>query len=160
MPCAPIPLTILIGIPGCGKSTIARQWQHRELGRVVVSTDQIRAKVFGDAATQGPWPEIWREVARQWQRAIAQIKTGQRRAVLYDATHANRRDRRRAIHFARQLGFTTIDGYWLDVPLEICLARNVRRSRRVPEAVIRRMHQQLQCHPPALSDGFDYLYTL
>ncbi|MEM9246698.1 MAG: AAA family ATPase, partial [Cyanobacteria bacterium P01_F01_bin.153] len=129
-------------------------------GRMVVSTDNIRAQLFGDAAIQGPWGAIWREVGSQWLRGIHGIQTGTLRAVLYDATHANRRDRRRAIHAARQQGFTTVDGYWLNVPLETCLTRNARRSRQVPDLIIQRMHQQLQRNPPALSDGFDYLYTV
>ena len=155
-----VPLVILIGIPGCGKSTIAQHWQQRSPGRIVVSTDDIRAKLFGDRGIQGPWGAIWREVGHQWQGGVAAIKAGTLRAVLYDATHANRRDRRRAIHAARQQGFTTVEGYWLKVPLDICLARNARRARQVPDSVIRRMHHQLQRHPPELNDGFDYLYTL
>ncbi|MGD1937259.1 MAG: AAA family ATPase [Cyanophyceae cyanobacterium] len=155
-----VPLVILMGIPGCGKSTIAHRWQQQEPGRMVVSTDSIRAQLFGDAAIQGSWAAIWQEVGAQWRRGINGIRTGTLRAVLYDATHANRRDRRRAIRAARQTGFTTVDGYWLNVPLEVCLARNARRSRQVPEPVVCRMHQQLQRNPPALSDGFDYLYTV
>ena len=154
-----VPLVILIGIPGSGKSTIARRWQGREPGRCIISTDAIRQECFGDAAHQGPWPIIWREVCDRWQRAIAAIHRGQQRAVLFDATHANRRDRRRTIQTARQLGFTVIDGYWINMPLNLCLARNRQRSRQVPEAIIRRMDQQLQRHPPHRSDGFDYLYT-
>lgn len=155
-----VPLVVLVGIPGSGKSTIAQRWQSQAPSRIVVSTDTIRAQLFGDATTQGPWPAIWREVCDRWQRGIHQIKTGQTQAVLYDATHAKRRDRRRTLQTARALGFTTIDGYWLDLPLEVCLERNQRRSRQVPVAVIHQMHQQLQRHPPHLTDGFNRLYTL
>ena len=155
-----VPLVVLIGIPGAGKSTIAQRWQSREPGRIVISTDTIRAQRFGNAGTQGPWPVIWRDVCDHWQRAITAIQAGHQRAVLFDATHANRRDRRRTLQTARQLGFTTIDGYWLNLPLNTCLDRNHRRSRQVPKTIIQRMHRQLQHHPPTLADGFDHLYTL
>ena len=155
-----IPLVILIGLPGSGKSTIAHRWQMREPGRYIISTDDIRQELFGNAATQGPWPAIWREVCNRWERAIAAIRRGEQQAVLFDATHANRRDRRRTIETAQQLGFTTIDGYWLDIPLETCVGRNRQRSRQVPEFVIRRMNQQLQGQPPHVNEGFDHVYTV
>ena len=155
-----VPLILLIGLPGSGKSTIAHRWQRRASGRIVISTDAIRHELFGDAAIQGSWPAIWRDVCDRWERSITAIRHGQQRSVLFDATHANRRDRRRTLTTARQLGFTTIDGYWLDLPLEMCLARNRQRSRQVPEFVLHRMHQQLQRHPPNPQDGFDHLYTV
>ena len=55
-------LIVLIGPPGCGKSTLARQWQAAAPDRHWISTDAIRGELFGDAAVQGDWSAIWQVV--------------------------------------------------------------------------------------------------
>lgn len=143
-------LVLLIGVPGSGKSTLAAQFH--QLGGPVVATDQIRAELFGDAAVQGPWPLIWQQVEQQFRQTAQQAEL-----TLYDATNARRKGRRQVIGLARQIGFEQVFGLWLNPPLAVCLERNRQRSRRVPEAVIRRMHQQLRTSPPKLSEGLDLL---
>ncbi len=143
-------LVLLIGVPGSGKSTAAAQFQR--LGHPVVSTDQIRAYLFGDVAVQGSWSLIWQEVEYQFRQVIQQADL-----VVYDATNARRRGRREVIGLARQIGFRRVLGFWLNPPLALCLERNRQRSRRVPEAVIQRMAQQIRCSPPKLSEGLDLL---
>ena len=159
MPPATYPLTLLIGLPGSGKSTLAAQWMQAE-NRSLISTDTIRAMLFGNEATQGEWGLVQREVRRQLQQAIDQIQQGKMREAIYDATNARRRNRRQAIALIRSLGFSPITGFWLDLPLSVCLERNRRRSRQVPEEVIYRMHRQLTDAPPRLEDGFDRLVHL
>ena len=77
--------------------------------------------------------------------------------AIYDATNAQRRHRRKVIALARATGFTHITGLWLDTPVWLCLARNRRRVRQVPEDVIFRMHRQLRDAPPTLEEGLDRL---
>lgn len=145
-------LLILIGLPGSGKSTLATQLVATE-GWQVVATDRIRGQLFGDEAIQGSWFQIWAEVERQL-RAIAQTPDGK---AIYDATNTRRRQRRDLIALTRSWGFDRIEAAWLDVPLELCLARNRQRDRQVPPDVIRKMHRQLQDAPPSLEEGFDRL---
>lgn len=149
-------LIILIGVPGCGKSSLAAQLSQ-EQGCRVISTDAIRAQLFGDEAIQGPWPLIWQEVQRQFQESVQQIHQNQLAAAIYDATNTRRRQRRELIAAARQLGFTQITGIWLDLPLAICLQRNRQRARQVPETVVLRMQRQLAGAPPHPSEGIDWL---
>ncbi|PMB12122.1 AAA family ATPase [Fischerella thermalis CCMEE 5273] len=145
-------LFLLIGLPGSGKSTLAKQLVTQCPQRRLVSTDAIRGQLFGDEAIQGPWLLIWRETERQFQRAIATDST-----VIYDATNAQRRHRREVITLARDIGFTHITGIWVKTPVWLCIARNQRRKRQVPEDVIFRMYRQLRDAPPSLEEGLDYL---
>ncbi|MCX7594012.1 MAG: AAA family ATPase [Fischerella sp.] len=145
-------LILLIGLPGSGKSTLAKQLLAECPQRRLVSTDTIRGQLFGNEAIQGSWLLIWREIKRQFQEAIATGST-----VIYDATNAQRRHRREVITLARDIGFTHISGIWINTPVWLCLARNQRRERRVPEEVIFRMYRQLRDAPPSLEEGLDCL---
>ncbi|MBF2022641.1 MAG: AAA family ATPase [Hydrococcus sp. C42_A2020_068] len=152
-------LILLIGLPGSGKSFLARQIAARSpKGCIIISTDAIRAQLFGDASIQGSWLSVWREIERQFRDAVEQIYQGKRSKAIYDATNAVRRHRKDAIALARTTGFTRIIGVWLDTPLSLCLERNRRRKRYVPEEIIMHMYRCLQATPPSLEDGLDELF--
>ncbi len=148
-------LILLIGLPGSGKSTLTKQLLAECPQMLLISTDAIRGQLFGYEAVQGPWLLIWREIEQQFQQAIATANT-----AIFDATNAQRRHRREVIALARNLGFTHIRGIWVDTPVWLCLARNKRRSRQVPEEIILRMHRQLRDAPPSLEEGLDSLIRL
>jgi predicted kinase len=145
-------LFLLIGVPGSGKST----WAKRSLVECpqmqLISTDAIRGLLFGDQGIQGSWLLIWQEIQRQLQQAIILRKT-----TIFDATNAQSAHRREVIALARDLGFREIIGIWADTPVWLCLARNQKRHRQVPEEVILRMHRQLREAPPNLEEGLDCL---
>ncbi|MUG98898.1 AAA family ATPase [Scytonema sp. UIC 10036] len=145
-------LLLLIGLPGSGKSTLAQHLLADCPQMQIISTDTIRRQLFGGEAVQGPWLVLWREVLRQFQETIA---TGN--IAIYDATNAQRRQRREVIASAREIGFTHITGVWIDTPVWLCLARNKKRQRQVPEEVIFRMHRQLRDAPPSLEEGLNDL---
>jgi predicted kinase len=98
----------LIGLPASGKSTLA-QILAQESGGLVVSTDRIRAQLYGDEAVQGVWQEIETEVFKQVKDAIKQ-----QQSVIYDATNANCLWRTR---FLRQVATYWLDWY-LDLPIK------------------------------------------
>jgi predicted kinase len=150
-------LILLIGIPGSGKSSLARQLVVQSQEYILVSTDAIRAQLFGNEAIQGPWLLIWRELECQLRQALKAISQQLARVAIYDATNASGRQRQEAIALCRTIGYTHITGLWLDPPIWLCLARNRRRQRQVPEEVILRMHRQLRDTPPTLADGLDRL---
>lgn len=150
-------LIFLIGLPGSGKSTLAQQLVAEEQGRLLISTDAIRGQLFGDEAIQGQWPLIWQQLQRQFQQAVRAISLGQATEAIYDATNAVRSHRQDAIALACETGFTYITGLWLDTPIWLCLARNRRRRRQVPDDAILRMHRHLRDAPPTLVDGLDDL---
>ncbi|MBD2566754.1 AAA family ATPase [Anabaena lutea] len=145
-------LLLLIGLPGSGKSTLATQLLAECPQMQLISTDAIRGQLFGSEATQGAWLLIWREIQRQFQQAISANQ-----GVIFDATNAKRCDRRELITQARNFGFTHITGIWVKTPVWLCLARNQRRIRQVPEEIIFRMHRQLRDAPPSVEEGLDRL---
>jgi predicted kinase len=147
-------LILLIGLPGSGKSTLAKQLLTECPQMQLISTDVIRGQLFGSETIQGSWLLIWRELERQLQQAIT---TDQE--VILDATHAQRKNRREVITLARNCGFSYIIGIWLKTPVWLCLARNQKRTRQVPEDVIFRMHRQIQDAPPSLEEAMDELIS-
>ncbi|MBW4428061.1 MAG: ATP-binding protein [Nostoc desertorum CM1-VF14] len=48
----------LIGPPGSGKSTLAAQMSQLIPNSRIISTDQIRGKLYGNEEIQGDWAEI------------------------------------------------------------------------------------------------------
>lgn len=144
---------LLIGLPGSGKSTLATLLYAQSA--TIISTDTIRAQLFGNEAIQGSWIKIWLEVRRQFKSAIAQIEAETIDFAIYDATNAVRKQRRQAIELARKSGFTHVTGLWLNVPLSVCLERNGKRDRQVPEAIVLRMARRLYGAPPSTGEGFD-----
>ncbi|KAF3890302.1 MULTISPECIES: AAA family ATPase [Nostocales] len=145
-------LLLLIGLPGSGKSTFARYLLVDCPQMQIISTDTIRGQLFGGEAVQGPWLVLWHEVLRQFRETVLSDNI-----TIYDATNAQRRHRREVIASAREIGFTHITGIWVDTPVWLCLARNKKRQRQVPEEVIFRMHRQLRDAPPSLEEGLNEL---
>jgi predicted kinase len=153
---APLRCHLLIGPPASGKTTLARTLAPlltapAEPPALVLSTDAIRAEVFGDAAVQGPWIDIQQ---RLQQRLIEAVTAGI--PVIIDATHA-RRPWRLALTQALLLP-APVEwiGWWLYTPLPTCLEWNRSRERQVPEAVIQEMAAAL-ADPhfgPSRAEGF------
>ena len=153
---APLRCHLLIGPPASGKTTLARTLAPLltapgEPPALVLSTDAIRAEVFGDAAVQGPWIDIQQ---RLQQRLIEAVAAGI--PVIIDATHA-RRSWRLALTQALPLP-APVEwiGWWLYTPLPTCLEWNRLRERQVPEAVIQEMASAL-ADPhfgPSRAEGF------
>ena len=147
---------MLIGPPASGKSTTAQELAA-QLQALVLSTDVLREELWGDAAIQGPWPVLERVLHSRIQESV---EAG--RPVLIDATHARRRWRRRLIHESGLPAEVRWVGWWMQTPLSICLVWNRRRTRQVPEEVIRRFAATLSDPQasPTLSEGFAALHPL
>ena len=130
---APLRSHLLIGPPASGKTTLAAVLAGLT-GALVLSTDGLRAELFGDPAVQGPWREI---EALLHQRIRDSVAAGI--PVIVDSTHA-RRPWRLAITQALSLP-APVEwiGWWLYTPLATCLQWNQTRKRLVPEPVIREM---------------------
>jgi predicted kinase len=153
---APLRCHLLIGPPASGKTTLARTLAPlltapAEPPALVLSTDAIRAEVFGDAAVQGPWIDIQQRLRQGLIEAVAAGIP-----VIIDATHA-RRPWRLALTQALLLP-APVEwiGWWLYTSLPTCLEWNRRRERQVPEAVIQEMAAAL-ADPhvgPSRAEGF------
>ena len=135
-------IVLAIGLPGSGKSAyFARR------GITPLSSDLLRRLLWGDETDQR-LPHFVFGALRYLLRS--RLLSGAR-VTYVDATNITRRDRSHFFRLAAQFG-CAVDALYFNTPLEVCLARNRRRPRRVPDAAIRRMAARLQ--PPALAEGF------
>jgi predicted kinase len=137
----------LIGSPSSGKSSLATILNQLDPSAVIVSTDAVRALLFGDENIQGEWSLIEKTVLTQIQEALAA-----QRSVIYDATNAFPEWRRSLL---RSVAVDNVQwlGWYLPTPLELCKLWNQRRKRQVLESVIEEYFQSLQDEPPSVSDG-------
>ena len=152
----PLRCHVMIGPPASGKTTTALALAPLLRGpdgqqAVVLSTDGIRAEIFGDAAVQGPWSAIEQ---RLHERLIGAVAAGM--PVIVDATHAQRAWR---LAITQQLALprpVEWIGWWLFTPLGTCLRWNAKRERQVPAPVIRRMAASLAdgAFGPGRLEGF------
>lgn len=124
---------VMIGCPASGKSTVAEKIAQK--GAVVISSDAIRAELFGDEATQGD-PRLVFDLF--YERGRTAVEAGH--DIVLDATNIDRgqRGRDRAKTELEGCGVQFVAHYF-EVPVEVLLERNALRKRHVPEDVIRRM---------------------
>ena len=147
---------LLIGPPASGITTLAGVLAPLltapgEPPAVLLSTDVIRAELYGDAGVQGPWRDI---EARLQDRIREAVVAGI--PVIVDATHAKRPWRlalTQALVLPEPVEWI---GWWLFTDLATCLQWNQTRKRLVPEPVIREMAAALAdpVFGPARSEGF------
>lgn len=144
----------LIGPPGSGKSTFAQVLATVVPQPWIVSSDRIRAQLYGDAQIQGAWPEIEAAIYQNICTAVAQGQT-----VIYDATNAKQAHRLDWLALVAPLQQQWI-AWQLDTPLVLCLERNQGRDRLVLPAVIEAMANTLATHPPTVAEGWHTLIPI
>ncbi len=133
---------LAIGLPGSGKTT----WFGRR-GVTPLSSDMLRSVLFDDVEEQR-----YQGLVFSTLRSLLRARLIARMPWNYvDATNHSPRERRQWIHMARGLGYE-VHAVFFDVPLEVCLERNQRRERVVPEDALRRMAAKLR--PPTFEEGF------
>ena len=135
-------VVLLVGLPGCGKST----WAAAQ-GVTPLSSDELRRMLRDDCTDQSIHDVVFR-LMRQFLRLRIQLGA----AVTYvDATNLMRKHRRPFVKIALEAG-CRCEAVFFDVPLEVCLSRNASRARVVPEEAIRGMAERMQS--PVLAEGF------
>ena len=135
-------IVVLVGLPGSGKSS----WFKRH-NVVPLSSDMLRAMLFDDV-TQQRFQDLVFSTLRSLLRArmIASMPTN-----YVDATNLSPHERRSWIKMAHDFGYE-MQAVFFDVPVEVCMERNRRRERVVPEDVMQRMAAKLR--PPEFEEGF------
>ena len=130
-------LHILIGIPGCGKSTYARKLAETTGGRIV-SSDGIRKELTG--TEEYLYPELNRRVFEIFHSRIADwIKESD---VIADATNIHVKDWRNAIALCPE--GTPRKVYWFDIRPDVAMRRMDSRERKVPRDVVERMWKTME----------------
>ena len=136
---------MLVGIAGSGKSTIAAQLAAKT-DAIVVSSDAIRAELYGDEAIQGSAVTVFRIMK---DRTHANLAAG--RSVIYDATNVQAWRRQELLsQLPEEVKKVCV---WVDTPTKRALRNNLHRDRHVPDWVIRQQADQLE--PPTAAEGWD-----
>jgi len=138
--------TILIGIPGAGKSTWIRNNISTE--ERIISPDTHLEEKYNYQWTPERASEAW---AVSYHQFASCLQAGQ--SVVWDATFLRPIDRSAILHLSNGFGYHT-KAVVLVAPLEVCLERNKRRKREpVPSEKIIAMHEALCI--PEVSEGFN-----
>ena len=135
-------IVVLVGLPGSGKSTFIDR-----SGLPGISSDAVRGWLADDPTDQ----TIHRRVFATVRFLLSQRIAIGRPITYVDATHLTPRERRPYIRLGG-LRDCEVEALYFDTPLEVCLARNLARSRVVPEAAIRDMARRMVL--PTVAEGF------
>jgi len=129
-------MILMIGVPGSGKTTLAKK--IAEKGFHYINADGIREELYGNAAEQGDKEEVFNLFFQRLEELLL-IGTD----VIIDNTNLNPKQRKPILERAEQFGYIDVQLWLLDVPLDLCLARNKSRERIVPEDIVSNMFVEL-----------------
>ena len=137
---------MLIGAAASGKSTAAPKIATKN-NAVIISTDRIRAALYGAEHIQGNWQEIEAVLYDRIKNAIKADKN-----IILDSTHFKKQYRAKIIkNFAK---YSEFSAYYFNYPFTLIYSRNKHRARVVPFNVLTGMYKELKKAPPTLAEGF------
>jgi predicted kinase len=148
-------LIVMCGVPGCGKSTFAKQFAKTHKDVKIVSRDAIR---FSMVKSNEEYFKHEKEVLKRFYGDIdAALKVYE--YVIADATHLSRSSRNALFRHVNTKGIFVV-GLWIETPLSTCLERNAGRSgrERVPNKVIKEAFKRKAS--PAKEERFDEMYFI
>ena len=149
-----------VGLAGCGKSSFYNTLVNERKGDpdaneiIHFSSDKIRGELYGNEEDQANPSAVFAEMEK---RTIAALVAGM--DVYYDATNLSAK---RRINFVRVINdrlrkkdITDIHFrcFLFATPYEVCLERNSKRDRVVPQYAMEKMYKSFE--PPHKSEGWD-----
>lgn len=140
-------LIMMMGLPGAGKSTYAKNIILVDGKPKIHSSDKLREELYGNEDTQEHNNDLFVELHRR-------IKEDLRNGidVIYDATNINKKRRKAFLAELKNIPCHHVCVLVM-TPYDRCIQLNNSRKRKVPEDVIKRMVMNWQ--PPEYSEGWD-----
>ncbi|WP_414170915.1 AAA family ATPase (plasmid) [Streptoverticillium reticulum] len=135
---------VLIGPPGCGKSTFASRYPASWR----VCLDAYRKLATDDEADQSATP-----VAAQIQNLLLDARLSRRLTTVVDSTNVYTHVRAGLLARARYWQRPTA-AVLFDIPLVVVEAQNAARNRVVPTHVLHDLHAQLPTRDQLHHEGF------
>lgn len=144
-------LILTVGIPGSGKSSWIEKNNYTNIP--VVSRDVIRFQMLGNSKDDYFSKEdaVWKEYVHQIQCYL-----NNNSSVIADATHITKASRKKILDALNLDDKTDINIIYFDVPLDVCLERNAKRTglARVPDEAIKGMYNKLTA--PSFNEKYLY----
>lgn len=138
---------MMVGISGSGKSSYAQEIPYTE----VVSSDAVRAELYGDESIQGDPRKVFNIVHSRVKALLREDKN-----VVYDATNLNAKRRAAFLRSLKNEGIKCRKWcYVVMTPWQICVARRSQGMgvRETPPDVVARQVRQFQL--PQYGEGWD-----
>lgn len=139
-------LMLLIGAPGSGKSTVRERLVALYPDLKVISMDDRRKELTGDANDQSKNSQVF-----AWQQRELQKAMEARQNTVIDATNTSRKLRKMLWDSARRNG-ALCSAIYFDIPLATLHERNKGREKRVPDDVVERFYYTMQSVLPYEAD--------
>lgn len=141
-------LTVMVGLPASGKTTLSHDIAAKE-GGIVLSSDAVRAELYGDESIQGNPATVFEHLHR---KVFAALDAGIN--VIYDATNINSKKRMAFLRGIRAK-YKEIHCACVVVlcPPNELIVRDLARERTVGEKVINKMFLSFQA--PDIYEGWD-----
>lgn len=148
-------IVLICGLPGAGKSSVART-NFQNTGRKRVNRKEIRRALyemenFGDRWTEKHFDSIDEHLVKHVEKRIVEHLLQCRLKVLIDNTSVTAASRKTYIALAQQ-AHRSIGVVFLNCPVSSCLARNRSREDRIPEMAISKLAATLEI--PNIREGF------
>lgn len=132
-------LVALRGLPGAGKTTMAREWVSQDMdGRVRVNRDDLRGMLHAMLFT----PDVTEQAMTAARDGMIREMLAHGISVIVDDTNLPRAAMDRLHQLARECGakFTVLD--LTHIPVETCITQDAERDRPVGERKIRDLHEK------------------
>ena len=141
--------TMLLGLPGSGKSTFANEAKYI---KVVLSSDSIREELYGSEDVQTDPSRVFDIM---FKRTVEALTAGKN--VIYDATNLGRKLRINTLDRLKKAvtqDFIT-EAIVIYTDINEVKRRNASRARVVPEHVIDNMLKNFEL--PTYNEGWDFI---
>lgn len=132
-------LLVLVGPPGCGKSTWAKKYIKSNPNGLYVSRDEVRYSFISDDDTYfAKEDEVFDTFCMRIGEGLVWKDCDY---IIADATHLNQMGRHKLLNEVAPSADTKLIAVVFDTPLNECIKRNNQREGRkcVPLSVLRRM---------------------
>ena len=138
---------LLCGLPGSGKSTWAKAQKA-----TTISSDAIRAELYGSEEAQGDGREVFSLFYKRAEDALNNAES-----IVLDATNTSRKARSYGIALAKKYNCEVI-AVVFTANADVCLKQQLKRTRQVPEFVVRRMAEKWE--EPSVEEGFNKIIKI
>lgn len=140
-------VSILIGVPGCGKSTFSKELLKIKRNVVILSSDEIRSNLSANKAKNTNYV-----FSIFYDKLFKFLDEG--KDIIIDSTNIERSNRLKLIKKIKEYNKDIkIIGYLLDTPYDVIIERMKFRNRKVPAYIVKKYLSKFDF--PLLSEGFD-----